>query len=82
MSAIRREILDVLENLDPEEESRVLEFIRNLRKPQGIRGSDLIARAHEVNFDPADLAEMAQAIEEGCERIDVNEADLDAFAWN
>ncbi|MBX3061881.1 MAG: hypothetical protein KF726_02840 [Anaerolineae bacterium] len=65
MSAIRREILDVLENLDPEEESRVLEFVRNLRKPQGIRGDDLIARAHEVNFDPADLEEMARAIEEG-----------------
>jgi hypothetical protein len=40
----------------------------------------LIARAHEVNFDPADLAEMAAAIEEGCEQVDVSGANLDAFA--
>ena len=69
MAAIEQEIIERISKLDAEKKNRVLEFVRSLGIPQGILGEDLIARAHQVNFDPAGLEEMKQAIEEGCERL-------------
>ena len=70
MAAVEQEIIERISKLDAEKKSRVLEFVRSLSLPQGIPGEDLIARAHQVNFEPADLEDMKQAIEEGCERIE------------
>ena len=80
MAAIEQEIIERVSKLDTEKQQRVLEFVRSLDAPQGIRGEDLIARAHKVNFDPADLEQMKQAIEEGCERIESEAGDIDLFA--
>jgi hypothetical protein len=79
MAALEQEIIERLSKLNTEDQKRVLEFVRNLAQPQGIPGESLIARAHEVNFDPADLEEMSRAIEEGCERIE-SEGNSDLFA--
>ena len=70
--SLKAQILDELEYLTPEQQARVLRFTRQLRKslPPGIPGEVLIARAKAINFDFEDLREMAEAIEEGCERID------------
>ncbi len=80
MAAIEQEILEWVSKLDAEKQRRVLEFVRSLGLPQGIPGDDFAARARQVNFDPADLEEMKQAIENGCERIEPVEGDIDLFA--
>ncbi len=78
MAAIEEEIIQRITHLSAEKQRRVLDFVRDLDAPQGIRGEDFIALAHELNFDPADLEEMRLAIEEGCERIEL-EDNLDPF---
>lgn len=80
MAAIEQEIIEQISKLDSEKQKRVLEFIRSLGLPKGISGEDLIARAHQVNFDSVDLEEMKQAIEESCERIEPEEGLGDFFA--
>ncbi len=64
MAAIQQEIIERIGKLDAEIQKRVLEFVRSLDMPLGIPGEELIARAHQVNFDPADPEEMKRAIEE------------------
>ncbi len=70
--SLRDELLREFEKLSPEQQERVLDFTRRLQNPlpPGIPGEVLLERAREINFDPEDLAEMAAAIEEHCERID------------
>lgn len=80
MAAIEQEIIERVSQMDIEKQKRVLEFVRSLGHPQGIPGEDLVARAHQINFDPADLEEMKRAIEEGCERIESEAGNVDLFA--
>ncbi len=73
--SLKDEVLRELEKLSPEQQERVLEFARGLRKalPPGIPGEVLAELARELNFDPQDLADMQAAIENpetGCEKID------------
>ena len=79
MAAIEQEIIERVSKLDKDKQERVLEFVRNLERPEGIAGEDLVARARQVDFDPSDLETMAKAIEEGCERIDTEANNLDLF---
>ena len=79
MAAIEQEIIERVSKLDAERQKQVLDFVRSLDIPQGIRGEDLVARAHEVHFDPSDLEEIAQAIEAGCERIDPEAGSSELF---
>jgi hypothetical protein len=64
------EILDEVSRLSPEKQKRVLDFARGLTRPKGISGKEAIRIAREINISSEDLAEMEQAIEEWCERID------------
>ena len=80
MAAIEQEIIERISKLDAEKQKRVLEFVRSLALSPGIPGEELIARAHQANFDPTDLEEMQRAINEGCERIEPEEGDIDPFA--
>jgi hypothetical protein len=72
---IRDQIISQLDRLSPEQQRQLLDYSLSLqrRRPPGISGDELIARAREINFSPEDLAEITQAIEEDCERIDWNE---------
>ena len=71
-ASIKDQIVRHLENLTPDQQQQVLDFAKWLhsRLPAGIPGEELIARAREVGFEPGDLAEMAKAIEDECERVD------------
>lgn len=72
------QIIHYVEKLDTEKQRQVLEYAQSLSKPKGISGRELIQLAHELNFDPQDLVEMQQAIEEECEQLeDFPEVDLD-----
>ena len=71
-SALSQQILAGLDNLSDAQRQRVLDFVRSIGNgaPQGERGADLIRRLPDI---PAtDLEEMARAIEEGCEKVDLD----------
>lgn len=74
MSVIEATIVEALRKLDEAQQQQVLDYIHGLvgssTLPPGIPGEVLWQRAVEINFDPEALAEMMQAIEEDCERID------------
>ncbi len=69
-TSVKEEIVSILDELTPEEQRRVLNFARSIstQLPEGISGTDF--RRFAGLFPPEDLAEMAAAIEEGCENID------------
>jgi len=70
MSAVERELQQRLSRLGPAEKRQVLEYTRELGEPprQGMPGAALLRFAGAI--PPEDLREMADAIEEGCERVD------------
>jgi hypothetical protein len=70
-SSLTVDILDQLRRLAPEQQRQVLEFARTLAmSPVGVPGKDLLQFAGAI--DSGELATMAAAIEEGCERVDVD----------
>ena len=73
MATIDREITELLHRLPELQQQRVLEFARELAeaKPQGVPGADLIAFGGRIPAD--DLQRMQDAIEEGCEAVNLSE---------
>lgn len=68
-----REISFHLHKLSPEQQMRVLAFVRTLaeEKPSGVPGRELLRFSGAI--DPDDLNEMERAITEGCEQVDPND---------
>ena len=70
--AVTAKIVDELGDLPLEQQREVLAFARALKaQPEGVKGSSLLNFAGYIS--PSDLAQMQEAIEEGCERIDIDE---------
>ncbi|MFQ5901267.1 MAG: hypothetical protein ACE5IH_06900 [Thermodesulfobacteriota bacterium] len=71
--SIKSKILDQLEILDTERQKEVLNFARILAmvRPKGMPGNKLLSFAGTIKAD--DLRKMRQAIEEGCEQVNLNE---------
>lgn len=77
--AIAQELLNQIGALDAAQQKQVLDFVHTLNHTNSlptIPGEALIAWANEANFDPDDLKDMMDAIDEWCERIDPDEPDL------
>jgi hypothetical protein len=72
-SVLGQEILEQLAELTPEQQRQVLAFARSLARPTwvGTPGYALLPLAGTIPIE--DLEEMARAIEEGCEQIDLDE---------
>ena len=72
---IRREMLEHLHRLPLDQQRVVLEFTRSLAEtcagPKGKPGRTLLRFAGSI--DSKDLVLMREAIEDACERIDLNE---------
>lgn len=72
--SIKEQIIVELDHLSPDQQQQILEYARAIQStaglPQGIPGDVLLTRAYEINFSSEDLAEIENAIEEDCERID------------
>ena len=70
---LKREILDQLAGLGADQQQKVLDFVRALaiNRPIGTPGRDLLRFAGTI--ESADLKAMEQAIEDGCERVNVDE---------
>ena len=71
--SFRKEIINQIDKLEPEQQRKVLDFARALAsaKPRGIAGRDLVRFAGTI--DAQDLHTMAQAIEQDCEKISAGE---------
>jgi hypothetical protein len=69
----RREVAKQVEALAPEMQEQVLRFVPPLAglAPKGEDGSAL--RQFASSLDAVSARQMAQAIEEGCERVDAGE---------
>ena len=72
-SLVEQELHQQLEVLPIHQQRRVLDFARALAAtpPQGIPGQTLLSFAGTINAP--DLAIMAQAVEEGCEQVNLQE---------
>jgi hypothetical protein len=71
--SIKRKLLEQLEALPYEFQRRVLDFAQALALsvPKGVPGKQLLRFVGAIPAD--DLQMMVQAIEAGCERIDLDE---------
>ena len=72
-NAMIAEVVHQMENLPTNLQHQVLDFIRKLTTSvqRGIPGKKLLHFAGTI--PPDDLELMSQAIEQGCEQVDVNE---------
>lgn len=72
-SSLKKQILEKPDFLPIEEQRRVLDFTCALTesKTVGIPGRDLLRFAGTI--EKTELEAMKRAIEDGCERIDLNE---------
>lgn len=71
--SFEQEITSHLHKLSPEQQMRVLAFVRTLaeEKLSGVPGSELLSFAGAIDLD--DLNEMEKAIAEGCEQVNLND---------
>lgn len=69
----KSEMLSQLDMLDNEERETILKFIRSLvtTKGKGVEGEKLLHFSGLINSN--DLQLMERVIEEGCERVNLNE---------
>lgn len=70
---IEKELSICLEQLPVEQQRQVLKFAQTLATPplQGVQGANLLQFAGAIG--DSDLEAMSQAIENGCEKVDVDE---------
>ena len=72
LPAVRQQILDDLDQLSPELQKRAAEAVHRLASslPPGASGRDLLRFAGTLDDESA--REMREAIEQGCERVDLD----------
>jgi hypothetical protein len=73
LPAVKDQILQDLDQLSPEQQQQAAVLVRGLvsRLPKGASVEDLMPLAGCL--DEQSAREMMQAIEEGCERVDLDE---------
>ncbi len=67
---IREQIIEQVDRLEDPQRRQVLDFAQRLTTPAGTPGRNLMRFVGSI--DPADLEAMAEAIQEGCEKIEPN----------
>ncbi len=68
--SIRNDLITQIDKLPRDLQLRVLDFVKAL-SPKGIGGKGLLR--FEGTISNEDLRLMTKAIEEGCEKVDINE---------
>ncbi|MCE8429104.1 MAG: hypothetical protein J5U19_12035 [Candidatus Methanoperedens sp.] len=73
ISTIKHDIIRQLDHLPLDFQRQVLDFAQALVKsyPKGVPGKDLLRFSGIM--EPEDIQDMDKAIEESCERVDLNE---------
>jgi hypothetical protein len=67
---LKDEIIEQVTRLETPQQRKVLDFARGLGTPVGTSGRELLRFAGSI--DPADLAAISKAIQEGCEKVEPN----------
>ena len=67
---LKDKVIEQMDRLDAPQQRQVLDFARRLTAAPSVPGQDLLRFAGSL--PPADLAEIAQAIKEGCETVEPN----------
>jgi hypothetical protein len=70
-ATIKQEIVRQLDHMSPELQIRVLDFAQALVQPKGVHGKQLLRFAGILKDD--DVRNITQAIEEGCEQVEISE---------
>jgi len=72
-ATVKKEIVNQIGLLDYEHQKRVLDFARALATtgPKGIPGKQILSFAGIIPAN--ELKAMKEAIEDGCEKVDLNE---------
>jgi len=70
---IRENIISSLDKLPLDLQKKVQDFVNALviTLPKGVPGESMLSFVGELN--KSDASEMIQIIEEGCEKVDINE---------
>jgi len=73
VSTIKQEVVRQLDQLPPELQRQVLDFAHALAisLPKGVQGKQLLSFSGIMETE--DIQAMSEAIEAGCERVDMNE---------
>ncbi|MCJ7616883.1 MAG: hypothetical protein MUO43_10150 [Desulfobacterales bacterium] len=73
VSTIKQDIARELDQLPPELQRQVLDFAHALGRsfPKGVQGKRLLGFSGIMETE--DIKAMSEAIESGCERVDMNE---------
>ena len=73
--SLEKELHQQLKSLPEPKQRQVLEYARSLAsapvRPRGVTGKEFLAMTGTI--EPDDIELMKQAIEEGCERVDLDE---------
>lgn len=71
--AIKKQILSDLDQLSPEQQRRAADLVHRMvsARPKGTPGRDLLPFAGWLDDESA--REMVEAIEEGCEQVNLDE---------
>lgn len=77
-SALEQQLIEQFRHMTAEQQQQLLDYARALTRPRGLTGREMIELARAAAFLPEDLAEIEQAIEEDCERVDWDGWDLPA----
>ena len=68
---LNAEIISEIENLEDEDQERVLAYAKSLKNPKNKGGnSGSMLRKYVGAISAYDLSQMSKAIEQDCERID------------
>jgi hypothetical protein len=62
-----RELVEKLHRLSASDQQLVVALVERLGRPTDISGKELLERIHDLDFDPEDVQEMEQAINEAFE---------------
>ncbi len=74
MVALREQIIQELDQLTPEQQQRLFDYAKRLRAlPEGTPGNVLLEHMEDFDFEPGEVDDMMQAIEESCEQVNLNE---------
>ncbi len=73
---LEQELIEQVRRLDEEQQRRVLEFAQRLKRRKGTPGRLFLELTRDIKFHPDDLDVIERAIEEDCERIDLDDWDL------
>ncbi len=72
--SVKEQLVREVDRLSPEQQQALLDYAQRLQNLlAGTPGEVLLEHINDFDFAPGEVDDMMRAIEEGCERIDLDE---------